>query len=258
MTSGKIIECKVTEVGTEEIKYKVSKEIDAAVYAVKKIDVKKIEFADGRIENFQDDLENPDLYGDNNKNAWKIDFISPLLGSTIFSYERSIKPGFSIEGSLGIIGLGMSPNNSKSRGAFVKFGPRFMRTPDFRKGSLRYYHVLKGAYVQPQVLFGAFNSDVSYGIIGINGPSQVNSHTTTTYGSLMVVFGKQSVFSNVFLLDFYSGIGWGFTSTSKQNIPQNSFNFESNPNRNAYGAAIGGSNFPLAATVGLKLGFLTK
>lgn len=259
MTNGKIIECKVTEVGTEEIKYKISTEADAASFAVKKIDVLKIEFANGQVEKFQDELDDPALYADNNKNAWKIDFLSPLAGSTIFSYERSIKPGFSLEGSFGIIGLGLDPELVKPRGALVKFGPRFMKTPDFRKGSLRYYHVLKGAYIQPQVTFGAFGSDQYYYNYNPNNMSGsgYTARQTTTYGSLMVVFGKQSVYSNVFLFDVYAGFGWGFQSTTRNNLPTNYINEYQDLTR-TYGVLTGNGDIPVAGTVGIKMGFLTK
>lgn len=260
MTSGKIIECKVTEVGTEEVKYKVSTEADAAVYAVKKIDVLKIEFADGRVEKFQDELEDPDLYANNNKNAWKMDFMSPLFGSSIFSYERSIKPGFSIEGGIGFIGAGLDPENSNPRGALLKFGPRFMKTPDFRQGSLRYYHVLKGAYIQPLLTFGAFGSDQFYSTYDPNtmiGDSYT-TRETTTYGSLMIVLGKQSVYSNVFLFDIYAGFGWGFNNTSTNNMPPNARVEYFNNYTRTYGSLIGSGDMPLAGTLGIKIGFLTK
>lgn len=262
MLSGKIIECKVTEVGTEEIKYKVSTDADAAVYAVKRIDVKKIEFADGRVEKFSDELEDPELYADNNKTAWKMDFMSPLFGSAIFSYERSIKPGFSIEGGLGIIGAGLDPEGVNPRGALVRFGPRFMKTPDFRKGSLRYYHVLKGAYIQPMLTFGAFGADQTYYSYNPNTMISETKLTreTTTYGSLMVVFGKQSVYSNVFLFDLYAGFGWGFNNTTTNNIPvgANLEYFNMPRPRRTYGSVVGSGDFPLAGTLGVKIGFLTK
>jgi len=259
MTNGKIIECKVTEVGTEEIKYKISTEADAAIFAVKKIDVKKIEFADGNIQKFQDELEDADLYADNNKNAWKIDFMSPLFGSTILSYERSIKPGFSLEASIGIIGAGMDFEEIRPRGALVKFGPRFMKTPDFRQGSLRYYHVLKGAYIQPLITFGAFAADeryYTYDPITMNSQSYT-TRQTTTYGSLMIVLGKQAVYSNVFLFDIYAGFGWGFNNTTRTNIPAN-VSTEYYGIRRTYGSMIGSDGVPLAGTVGIKVGFLTK
>lgn len=260
MLNGKIIECKVTEVGTEEIKYKVSIGEDAAVFAVKKIDVKKIEFADGHVEKFSDELEDADLYANNNKTAWKMDFMSPLYGSAIFSYERSIRPGFSLEGGLGIIGAGLDPDRVKPRGALVRFGPRFMKTPDFRQGSLRYYHVLKGAYIQPLVTFGAFGADQTYYSYDPNTmlSKKTTTRETTTYGSLMVVFGKQSVYSNVFLFDLYAGFGWGFNTTSTKNIPIGTNLEQYQTYRRTYGSLVGTDEMPLAGTLGVRIGFLTK
>lgn len=262
MTSGKIIECKVVEVGTEEIKYKVGTEADAATFSVKKIDVIKIEFANGHVEKFKEELDDPDLYTDNKKTAWKFDFIAPLTGISIFGYERSIRPGFSLEGNIGIIGMGIDPLDVKPRGALVKFGPKFMKTPDFRTGSLRYYHVLKGAYIQPQVILGAFSSNVRYRTWDPNnpwGPSQdVNTRETTTYGSVMINFGKQSVFANVFLIDLYAGIGYGFRSTTTKNKPDNNTTTEEFNLERTYGVLVSRREIPVAFTAGLKLGFLTK
>ncbi len=260
MTNGKIIECKVTEVGTEEIKYKVSTEADAAVFSVKKIDVIKIEFANGHVEKFKEELDDPDLYTDNKKTAWKFDFAAPLIGSSIFGYERSIRPGFSLEGNVGIIGMGYDPEDVKPRGALVKFGPKFMRTPDFRTGSLRYYHVLKGAYIQPQVIVGAFASNVTYYTWDPNTwiSESFTVRETTTYGSVMINFGKQSVFANSFLIDIYAGIGYGFKNTTTNNKPDN-VNIENYSYFNrTYGVIATDMDLPIAFTAGLKLGFLTK
>ncbi|MBI1221819.1 MAG: hypothetical protein GC180_04365 [Bacteroidetes bacterium] len=266
MTSGKIIDCKVTEVGTEEIKYKISPEADAAVFTVKKIDVIKIEFANGHVERFVDELDDPNLYKDNRKNAWKVDFLSPIYGSTIFSYERSMRPGFSLEGSLGLIGLGRTQNlfgtNPRPAGAFIKVGPRFMKTPNFRSGSLRYYHVLKGAYIQPQAIFGTFNSNVQYTNFdpNTNNATSVSGRENTTYGALMITVGSQSVYSNIFLVDFYVGFGWGFNNTTTQHKPSNYIQEFSLPNTRTYGAWIpnGSYSIPWAGTAGIKIGILTK
>lgn len=264
MTSGKIIECKVVEVGTEEIKYKISPEADAALFAVKKIDVLKIEFANGTVETFADELEDPDLYANNNKNAWKFNFLSPLYGNTQFGYEHSFKPGFSLDGTFGIIGLGLDPEGIRPRGAFINVGPRFMRTPDFRKGSLRYYHVMKGAYIQPLVTLGVFGSDRNYTAFNnqTNQSYTINARETTTYGSLMLVFGKQMVYSNVFLIDYYAGFGWGFNNTSNRNEPEQiqgvQYFSQNYVVRRTYGSVIGSNDIPLAGTLGIKIGFLTK
>lgn len=260
--SGETIECKVVEVGIEEVKYKLSTDEDAAIISIKKIDVLRIEFANGKVEEYRDELEDPNLYTDNNKTAWKMDFLSPVMGHLGLYYERSMKPGFSLEGGLGLIGVGYKNvlDDSNPWGAYVRFGPRFMKTPDYRKSSLRYYHVLKGAYLQPQVVFGAFSSDISYSTFntGTWVTGYVTSRQTTTYGSFLLTVGKQSVFSNRFLVDFYLGVGYGFRNTTRNNIPDNAdeIYFSSR----TFGALVGGQNggLPLSATAGIKLGFLTK
>lgn len=264
LTSGKIIECKVTEVGNEEIKYKVSTEADAAVFAVKKIDVIRIEFANGHVEKFKEELDDPDLYKDNKKNAWKIDFATPLFGTSVFGYERSIRPGFSLEANIGIIGMGNDLHGIKSRGALVKFGPKFMKTPDFRTGSLRYYHVLKGAYIQPQIMLGAYTSDVYYYEYTSGWPGSYydyKARETTTYGNIMINFGKQTVFANAFLIDVYAGVGYGFANTTKNHAPAN---YRQGYEYSNYSVTYGSYNLeweldlPISVTAGIKLGFLTK
>lgn len=258
MTSGKIIECKVVEVGTEEIKYKLNTEADASLYAVKKLDVFKIEFSDGHVELIQEDLSNPELYKNDRKNAWKIDFLSPLFGSSVISHERSIRPGFSLEGGIGIIGLGINRDNLRPAGAFLRFGPRFFHAPDHQRFSTRYYHILKGAYIQPQFQVGAFGSDAFYTINGIVGPSRFKTRSTTSYGSLMIAAGRQVVFSNVFLLDIYSAIGWGYTMTTTNNIPSNAYDVEADPAVTSFGVTLGEDDIPFAFTFGIRVGFLPK
>lgn len=260
MTSGKIIECKVTEVGTEEVKYKVGMEADAAIFTVKRIDVIKIEFANGHVEKFKEELDDPELYTDNKKTAWKVDFFSPIVGSSIFGYERSIRPGFSLEANVGIIGMGQDPEGSRPRGALIKFGPKFMKTPDFRTGSLRYYHVLKGAYIQPQLVLGAFNSTVTYYSWDQNTyiVNEFKARETTTYGAVLINFGKQSVFANAFLIDIYAGVGYGFSNTSTKNKPLNLPNEYSGYYARTYGVLATDFDLPIAITLGMKLGFLTK
>jgi hypothetical protein len=129
-----------------------------------------------------------------------------------------------------------------------------MRTPDYRQGSLRYYHVLKGAYIQPQVLFGGFSSDVTYYNM-INGTSNTGRETTT-YGTLMLTFGKQNVYANRFLVDLYAGFGYGFQNTTSNHKPANSGEYFDY--RRTYGAITGDSDIPIAASLGVKIGFLTK
>ncbi len=258
MSSGKIIECKVLEVGIDEIKYKITTEPGATIFSVNKLDVLKIEFENGHIEEFQEDLTNPDLYENNRKNAFKAGFLAPLFGSSEISYEHSLRPGISLEGGIGIVGLGMDQEDVRPVGTFLRFGPRFFHAPEYQTNSTRYYHVLKGAYIQPQLLFGAFTSDYFYTINGITGPNRQKTRVITSYGSLMMVFGRQSVFQNLFVLDSYAGIGWGYNKTNTNRVPINAYDLESNPTRTTYGVDVGESNFPFALSYGIRIGFLPK
>ncbi|HCS19057.1 MAG TPA: hypothetical protein DIW47_00585 [Bacteroidetes bacterium] len=260
LSSGKIIECKVTEVGTEEIKYKVSTEVDAAVYTIKKIDVIRIEFANGHVEKFKEELSDPDIYLNNKKNAWKFDFMSPVWGSSIFGYERSIRPALSMEVNMGIIGMGYDMYNVKPRGALVKVGPKFMLTPDFRSRSMRFSHLFKGLYIQPQLIAGVYGADVNYfeytstGFVGVH-----KARETTSYGNVMLNFGQQAVFTGSFLIDVYAGVGYSYTNTTTKNKPANT---GSNEFYNGYTPTFGVLNpdfyHPISFTAGIKFGFLTR
>lgn len=253
MTSGKIIECKIIEVGTEEIKYKVSTEADATVFAVKKIDVLRIEFANGKVEKFRDQLNDPELYKDNKKIAWKLDFIAPVWGSTIFGYERSIRPGLSIEANVGIIGLGYDEYAVKPRGGLIMFGPKFLASPDFLSGSQSYYHVLKGVYLQPQLIVGVYESIINY----YTPNSRVTGRETTSYANLMFNFGRQIVYDNAYLVDVYAGIGYGFSTTTTKHRPASIAKSEFIPFTPYYGSINPDLLMPVAVSIGIKLGFLT-
>ena len=113
-----IIDCKVREIGTESIKYSLPDYPEDVLFAVDKDKVLKVVFEDGREMDFMVELDNPENYVDNKKNAIKLDFISPLTGNTTFAFEHSLKPGRSIEAGLGIIGLGYMPGGRDSKGAF--------------------------------------------------------------------------------------------------------------------------------------------
>ena len=80
------------------------------------------------------------------KNAIKINFLSPLFGTTELIYERSIKPGRSWETALGIVGLGNDIQEIDPRGVYGKFAYKFMRSPDAYLQNMHYSHILKGAY----------------------------------------------------------------------------------------------------------------
>ena len=234
-----VIDCNIKEIGTESIKYTLPDYPEDVLFAIDKDKVLKVVFEDGKEIKFMKELSNPENYVDNKKNAIKLDFISPLTGNTTFAFEHSLRPGRSLEASLGIIGLGFKPNDRHSRGAFVRFGYKFIKSPDFYFSKMRYSHILKGAYVKPEVSFGYYTEKFER-----NNYDAYSSYTEETFSfTIHLVLGKQWIFDNAFLIDFFGGVGYGFTNSDQGYH---------------YGYVIAGSEFPISGTAGLKVGYLIK
>ena len=219
---GQIISAKVTEVGVDEVKYLLNEDPTGPVYVIEKIRLIKIVFANGRVETYHQQLKDPSLYADQKKSALKLNFLSPLFGHTLLTYEKSQAPGRSLEMSLSLIGLGkgisfddyyydpVSGQSQKYRrgalGAAVGVGYKFIKTPDFLNRNIRYAHVLQGSYFKPVAYLGAYGENV---IIQKN-TSIEKDRRSVLYGTLMMEFGKQWVVADRVLLDMFFGVGYGF------------------------------------------------
>lgn len=234
--------CIVREVGTEEITYNLLDYSQMVLFAIEKEKVAKVVFSDGQVIEFQKEKEimNAENYADNRKSAIKIDIISPLTGNTTFSFEQSLKPGRSIEVSLGLIGLGFDPNENDPLGLFLEFGFKLIKNPDYYTSKMRYSHLLNGGYIKPEVSFGVYgvNSDYYY---------TTTERETVLTGTVMVDFGKQWVFNNTMLFDLYVGVGYGFSSRGS-----------SSDMTYDYGWATGPPQVPIALTAGINIGYLIK
>lgn len=239
------IHCKVREIGLDEIKYTLPDYPTDVLFAIDKDKINKIIFENGKEMIFEKEITNPLNYEDNKKNIVKIDFLSPLTGNTTFAWEHSVRPARSYEVTLGIIGLGLDNSDKNPGGAFTKFGYKFIKDPDFYLRGMRYAHVLKGSYMKPEITFGFFNHDVyiwkdyNYNY----GPEK--SRESVLSGTVQLVLGKQWVMDNAFAIDFFAGIGYGFT-TSEDYSPYH------------YGYSVMDENFPVALSAGFKIGYLFK
>jgi len=238
--NSEIIDCKVKEIGIDEIKYTLPEYPPDVLFNIDKDKVLKIVFKDGEELFFQNEMTNPENYMDNKKNAVKIDFLSPLTGNTTFAYERSLKPGRSIEATLGIIGLGIDPNDYDPAGVFLKFGPKFIKSPDFYLRGMKYAHILKGGYIKPELSFGYYSRYFeSYDYEGNRERDDVFT------AAILLNLGKQWVIDNFFLFDFYFGVGYGFDSNDRDSEYH-------------YGHVSVAEDVPLSFAAGLKIGILVK
>lgn len=266
---------KVFEIGTDEIKYKFwPADQSTPLMVEEKSKVKYLKLENGTVMRFaDDDFSDPNFYVNQKKMAVKIEPFAILGGMFSGSFEKSMGPGRSWEAGLGILGL--KENSFVESGVLLRGGYKFINTPDYMVKGMRYAHILKGAYVKPEFVFTSFTNIMeSYNFISSTGtwPNPVTntyekSTTTNRYtGSALVLnFGKQWVFSNIFLVDLFLGLGIGYSgnrelSKSTSTITTSSYLYDDYYYENEIprvGLYMGFDNkVGLAGQAGLKIGVL--
>lgn len=188
--------------------------------------VSTIIWEDGTKTEFVLPYADPALYVGQGKNGFKIHLLAPLLGHTAISYEQNIRPGRSLEYTVGIIGLGTnfgagSYINSDGlredfkedqKGAYVAFGYRKYSAPSKRANGRRYKHLLQGWYLMPKIILGAYNKNEVSDRFFTNRIER-RKHQ---FGNLMLYAGKQIVFFGSILLDWQVGMGIGVDSDQSE------------------------------------------
>lgn len=266
--NGKVIEAKIIEVGSSEIKYREYNNPNGPVYVLETDKIKKIVYENGKEEKFADNLKDPERYAGQLNKAVKLNFLAPLYGYTEFGFEKSTGVGKGFEFSVGIIGLGKSnlidyyssqfnTVKRKQSGAFVSGGYKFSKLPDFVIfGRTKMTHLMQGTYVKPIVYVGHYKENQ---IIHKANGTYVVGKQNVTFGALQIELGRQWVFGNRFLLDIYEGIGYGFDN-KKDSYQDEYYNYTIFDNTTAfnYANARAGRSPGLSATFGLKIGWLIK
>ncbi len=243
-TDNDTIQCLIKEIGDDEIKYILKDFRGDILFGIDKNKVSRVIFGDGKELTFTNSMYDPAQYERQNKNALKIGFLSPLFGATSFSFEHSLKPGSSLEATLGIIGLGTDIGGDDASGLYLKLGYKFIKSPDFYLKGMRYAHILKGAYIRPEISFSSYSRDPyrDYYYNESQSASSLQKNQNTMF-AVMINFGKQWVMQDRFLIDWFTGVGYGFG--------------HSNDSEGFHYAFTGGiPEFPLAITSGLRIGVL--
>lgn len=226
--SGDIIECRITEMGVDEIKFKLST-LDDVVMVIDKRVVEKV-ILDGRTIIIKDALKDESFYTDQRKSAIKLDFLSPLFGFTGVQYEQSLRPGQSLEIGAGIIGLGFN-NFDNSIGGFIDVGYKMRHRPILFGRGDRYSHLLNGSFVRPRVTIGSFETE------GYERYTYESTRINKTYIVLSLDFGRQFVIADVGTIETYFGLGYG-GSTNYDN-DYNPFFFSSTIFENSFAVSWG-------------------
>ncbi len=246
--NGEIITGKVREIGPDEIRYTLPQTNMDVVYVVRRNEIERIIFSNGQVQRFEAAQQRPetieensmDLFQNQKKNALKVDFLSIAANTLALTYERCLMPGKSLELSGGIIGIGTALPEEDASGVLFRGGFKFAKNPDFYIRDMRYSHILKGSYVKLEFDFA------SYKVTGQKDFFDDEERYSNTKWAFMVVLGKQWVFNDSFLIDLYSGLGLGGNSLEDLDLTY------------PYGFLTLGENFPLAFSLGLRLGLLVK
>lgn len=260
---GTVINAKVIEIGTDEIKYKLFENPDGPVYVVDKSTLNRIEFANGKVEKYTSSFKDPQNYDGQLTKAIKFNFLSPLLGYAQFSFEKSVSPLKSYELGLGIIGAGKNyqidnyyvngqyqPYKRNAFGVFVDAGYKFNKLPNFFSKGTRMTHVMQGTYIKPTATLGFYKDNaLSY---KTGNPVIENRHNI--FGAIILNFGRQWVFGEKFLVDLYYGVGYAFDNTKNDN----SNNYYSDNFYNHFVIQKAGSGANLGFSGGVKIGLLIK
>lgn len=264
--NGKVVEAKVLEISSSEVKYKDYKTPDGPIYILETDRIKKIVFENGSIQTFEDNLKDPERYIGQRRKALKINFFSPLYSYSEIGFEQSTGFGKGYEFSLGIIGAGKSGTldyvtdqlrevKRNPTGVFITAGYKFGKLPDFLIfGKTRATHLMQGTYVKPVLYFGNYSEQM------ITYKSYSNYEVVrqnVTFGALQLELGKQRVLAEVLVLDYYVGLGFG--ADNKKNS-YNDYNTNDNVSYSSfnYSNSRAGKSPGFSVTFGVKLGLLLK
>ncbi len=222
-----VVDVEIEKVEDSIIYYLETKDGKRVKKEIHTREVRSIAWADGTTTEYEKSYGDPALYEGMSKRSLKLHLLAPLLGHTSISYEQNLKPGRSLEYTLGIIGLGNSFRQGNTinseglredvyenqQGVYLAVGYRKYSEPVLRSGGKRYKHLLQGWYIMPKIIVGYYKKNEG---TNNNFATRPVVRTKHTFGNLMVYGGKQIVFSESILLDWQIGAGFGLDSDSEE------------------------------------------
>jgi len=256
---GDPIICKVTEIGEDEVKYKMLDNADGPTYSIAAAKLKYIRLKNGTEHRFTESemlATGADSKTLNKKNAIKIAPFSPLFGTITLGYERVQKFGLHWEGEVGIIGMGSTDNfNKNQKGAWFYGGPKMLlRNETYTKGE-RYYHFLHGTYFRPEL---GFEYQTGRERVFTSNMDRIDANYTLVHLGLMLNIGKQWVIADIMTLDIWLGLGMASNNLNydKKEIRTNYDLFEGIRSRAVESSMGNNGEIGFSGQAGVKLGVI--
>lgn len=261
---GSIIKAKISEIGTEEVKFKLHNNPDGPILSLKKSEISNVKVDGQSVYEYKADprsISNAAIL--DKASTLKFHFFSPLSHHLAFSYEWMKKPGFNWEAGLGIYGPGVSPwdkaQGLKPKGTFIRFGPKFLlgSSSDVEMEGVKYSHPIKGRYFKPEITLSALSITYTRDTGNYMGTGIV--HYTNKYQSLVInlIYGRQLIYGNTITLSYYFGLGYGFESKTTTGTKPTSIWYDEFDWRR-YSYWYMGRNFPLTITAGFAIGYILR
>ncbi len=253
------ISCKVSEIGSIEIKYKKADNPDGPVYSIHKTEVFKIVFENGTEEIMQ---QNDMAVIDFNKAARRYTRaittrpFSPTTGFVSIGYQRALSRNRAFVSELGIIGpkIGSSDWGYKDSGVFLRAGYRLKRVPEVVMQGMEWGYNLGGFYLQPEITLAFFNSEPASTSSIFSSPTNFPK-TSVTSGAFLITIGRQMIFGDRVTFDIGGSIGYGFTNWPTDGIFNNTTEY---PSRVQYYGYVLGDTGSIAFGFTMSMGILLK
>lgn len=250
-TNGEDILCKVSEIGSSEIKYYKWDNLEGPIYAIRKSEVSRITFQNGTIEEMKSaELSVIPAQRRTFKRAITTHPFSIISGHLNFGYQQAMTRSTSLIGEIGIIGPKIGDGligNYSSKGAYLKVGYRLKRTPEFVTDDMEWGHNLGGMYIQPTLAFSIHDDTYpQYVYNDMNDYVMIDTKDRVTSGAFLINVGRQMIAGDIMTFDISAGLGFGVTSSSDSY-------------RSLYHYShFAGTNIPLAYDFSFTMGFLLK
>lgn len=214
---------KVIEINSTQVKYKMHNYLDGPVVIMRKSEICAIHYANGTVQAMEQvsspshssnqpfNLDSLPFGGP--KHSIKADLIKPIFNCVELVYEHNVKPGITLEGGLGYIGINATQDvqfrREDEQGMFMRFGVKFHRYNAFNKEQATHYQLLEGKYIKPEITVSAYNyrrQDYDW----FTGDQTLQTHNAESV-ALMLKFGRQYVFAESFTIDLHIGAGFSYS-----------------------------------------------
>lgn len=260
MKKGNAIPCKITEIRTDEITYKDFDNLEGPNIIIPKGSIKEIHYQNGKVVNLTAEVvtvKKETKIIDKNQ-CVKFNILSPLFDNIGLIYERKLNMRQNLEIRAGYIGITDNISkllgNNYTKGLYVCGGVKFImgqKSQDYYLDDIKYLHPMQGRYIKPEFIFSSIDYSYDY---YYNGNNTVRKKKDL-YGIIMI-FGKQYMFSKSITFDAYIGLGYGIVDSKilsgkdSENFYETEFNFG--------GGLMVTEEFPLIMTGGFTFGYSFK